>query len=138
VYFANGFITCPYHSGASVLESVDKLQVPIFASIEAEVLDFSLYARNTTTIAVRLDWDVLDENGLIPERYALPLMMEEELKGWRGASVAETWETMRPYLLGDPHGNRSSLFVSADTALSIKRMYLAMIGTGMFGPIKIR
>jgi hypothetical protein len=44
---------------------------------------------------------------------------------------------MRPYLLGQPHGNRSSLFVTQDTALAIKKIYLAMVESGMFGPVKV-
>jgi hypothetical protein len=43
---------------------------------------------------------------------------------------------MRPYLLGEPHGSRSSLFVGQDTALAMKKIYLAMCESGMFGPVK--
>jgi hypothetical protein len=44
---------------------------------------------------------------------------------------------MRPYLLGEPHGNRSSLFVSQDTAIALKKIYLSLVETGMFGPLKM-
>jgi len=45
---------------------------------------------------------------------------------------------MRPYILGDPHGSRSSLFVSQDTALAMKKIYLAMIESGMYGPVSYK
>lgn len=44
---------------------------------------------------------------------------------------------MRPYFLGDPHGARSSLFVTQDTAMAMKRVYTAMVESGMFGPLKM-
>jgi hypothetical protein len=62
--------------------------------------------------------------------------LEKVLPAWRWAERAETWETMRPYLLGEPHGSRSSLFVAQDTALAMKKIYEAMVETGMFGPSK--
>jgi hypothetical protein len=36
--------------------------------------------------------------------------------------------------LGEPHGSRSSLFVSQETALAMKKIFLAMTDSGMFGP----
>ena len=44
---------------------------------------------------------------------------------------------MRPYLLGEPHGSRSSLFVTQDTALAIKKIYVAMVESGMYGAAKL-
>ena len=38
---------------------------------------------------------------------------------------------------GRPHGSRSSLFVSQDTALAMKKIYIAMAESGMFGPMKM-
>jgi hypothetical protein len=63
-------------------------------------------------------------------------MIEKELPAWRWAERSETWETMRPYLLGQPHGSRSSLFVTQDTALAIKNVYSAMVESGMFGVLR--
>lgn len=69
---------------------------------------------------------------------AMPLLLEKELPCWRSAEVAETWETMRTYFLGRPHGSRSSLFVSQATGQAMKKIWDSLIHTGMFGPIRIR
>jgi hypothetical protein len=136
-YFAHGFVTCPYDDGQEVLDSVDQLPWSPCASISAERLDAPFYSENATPILVRCEWSgPLEPNFTIPKRWAVPLMLEQEMPAWRWAQRAETWETMRPYLLGQPHGNRSSLFVTQDTALAIKNIYLAMTDSGMFGPLK--
>ena len=74
---------------------------------------------------------------MIPLSIAMPLLLEKELPMWKWADVAETWETMRPYFLGNPHGARSSLFVSQETGQAMKKVWNALINTGMFGPIKV-
>lgn len=136
-FFAHGFITCPYHDGQKVFDSVRKLSYHPAATITAEPLDIPFYSQSATPILVKCEWQrPLEESNFIPKRVALPLMMEQELPVWRWAQRAERWETMRPYLLGEPHGSRSSLFVSPDTALALKKMYLVMAESGMFGPSK--
>src|SRR5690606_36083864 len=60
----------------------------------------------------------LEPNGQIPKSLAVPLMVENEIKGWKDSALAERWDTMQPYLLGEPHGARSSLFVSQETAIA--------------------
>ena len=138
IYFAHGFITCPYDHGQKVIESSQEFAPLHYASIEVEQLDAKLYADGTTPILVRCEWSQpLEEGHLIPKSLAVPLMLEQELPVWKWAERAETWETMRPYLLGDPHGSRSSLFVGQDTALAIKKIYIALVDSGMFGPIKV-
>jgi hypothetical protein len=52
-------------------------------------------------------------------------------------SAAETWDTMRPYFLGRPHGSRSSLFVNQETGQAIKKVWEALTHTDMFGPIMV-
>lgn len=137
VYLAHGFITCPYRDGANVFELVARLPEHARANITAEKIEAKLYNNGTTAILVRCNWaDDLEDDLLISKRVAVPLMIEQELPCWTWAQYGETWETMRPYLLGSPHGSRSSHFVSQDTALSIKKMYLAMVETGMFGPMR--
>ncbi len=138
-YLAHGFITCPYGDGEAVLESIDRLPSHPAATITAERLDAKFYNEAATPILVRCEWSKsLEQGSLVPKSLAVPLMLEQELPCWRWAERAETWERMRPYLLGEPHGNRSSLFVSQDTALALKKMYLAMTESGMFGPVKPR
>lgn len=137
VLFANAFVTCPYGDGKEVFRSVDQLRHRC-AEISADRLDVELYSEGTSAILVRCNWGhPLDTQHMIPKRIAVPLMIEEELRAWQTAEVAERWETMRPYLLGIPHGSRSSLFVTQDTALAMKRAYMAMVESGMFGPLSM-
>jgi hypothetical protein len=137
-YFANGFITCPYGDGQNVLDSVEALPRHHAAYITAERLDVHLYHSNATPILVKCNWEKpLQADGMIPLSTAMPLLLEKEVPCWTWAQVAETWETMRPYFLGRPHGSRSSLFVSQETGQAIMKIWDALIRTGMFGPIKV-
>lgn len=137
-YFANGFITCPYNDGQDVLNSVEAFPYHPAARITAERLDVKLYNPNCTPILVKCEWtQPLNPDGTIPLSSAMPLLLEKELPCvWR-AEVAETWESMRAYFLGRPHGSRSSLFVNQETGQSMKKIWEALIYTGMFGPIKV-
>lgn len=78
----------------------------------------------------------LEVGGTIPLALAAPLMMEHELPNWTWGSFAESWDTMRPLLLGGPCGARSSLFVTQETGQGLKSLWLKMVDTGMFGPIR--
>lgn len=138
VYFAHGFVTCPYNDGSRVIQSAQSIMTPHCAGIEVKELDVELYNQGTKAILVRCEWTRLDHDHLIPKSLAVPLMLEQELPVWRWSERAESWETMRPYLLGEPHGNRSSLFVGQETALAIKKVYLSLVESGMFGPLKFR
>jgi len=138
-FFAHGFITCPYHDGTRVLESVAKLaNKHEAATITAERLDVKFYAASAHPIVVKCEWTAtLPADKLIPARWAVPLMLEQELPAWRWAQVGETWETMRPYFLGTPRGSRSSLFVSPETGQHMKKVWEALLNTGAFGPIMV-
>ncbi|HEU0153456.1 MAG TPA: hypothetical protein VFQ84_08945 [Arenimonas sp.] len=137
-FFANGFITCPYDDGQSVLDSVARLPSHPIATITAERLDVKLYHANTTPILVRCEWErLMEPGGTIPLSTALPLLLEKEIPCWRWSEVAETWESMRPYFLGRPHGSRSSLFVTQETGQAIKKIWEAIIYSGMYGNIKV-
>jgi hypothetical protein len=137
-FFAHGFITCPYTDGQAVLDSVAKLPSRFPAEITAERLDVKFYNPSTTAILVRCKWEKpLNADKTIPLSIAMPLLLEKELPCWKVAQVAETWESMRPYFLGRPHGSRSSLFVSQETGQAMKKIWDALIYTGMFGPIRV-
>lgn len=137
-YFANGFITCPYGDGEEVIDSVNALPIHPVATISAERLDVQLYNPMATPILVKCEWDrPLSNNRMIPLSLAMPLLLEQEVPCWRWSQLAETWETMRPYFLGSPHGARSSLFVEQETGQAIKKVWNAIIHTGMYGPIKV-
>jgi len=138
VYFANGFITCPYRLPEDVIESVQELPWHSVADITAERLDLNFYSVNAMPVVVRCKWNKrMGNDGLIPLAIALPLLLEKELPCWTHSEVAETWESMRPYFLGSPFGSRSSLFVSQETGQTIKKIWNALIYTGMYGPIKV-
>jgi len=136
-YFAHGFITCPYSGAENVIDSAECIDHHC-ATISAEALDVRFYAEGATPVLVRCKWsEPLTLGKLIKKKIAVPLMIEQELPCWRWSTRAERWEVMRPYLLGEPHGSRSSLFVDQETALAMKRAYLAMVESGMFGPLKM-
>lgn len=136
-YFAHGFITCPYGDGQDIIDSVEQIR-HADAYFTAERVDVKLYTADATPVLIRCRWKHdLEVGGMVPLEIAMPLILEEELPHWRSAEVAETWETMRPYFLGQPHGGRSSLFVSQETGQAIKKVWNALIYTGMFGPIKV-
>lgn len=138
-FFVNGFITCPYDDGQSVINSVLNLKYNEIADITAERLDVKLYASNATPILVKCKWQKsLCRDGTIPASIAVPLLLENELPNWKISKVGETWDTMSSYFLGQPHGKRSSLFVNQETGQTIKKIWESLINTGMFGPILIR
>jgi len=76
-------------------------------------------------------------DGTVPEAVAVPMILEREVPCWRWAERGETWESMRPYLLGGPCGSRSSLFINQDTGSTIRKIWRAIVETGAFGPIKV-
>ena len=136
IHFARAFVSCPYGDGSEIIESVRAMEPHPCADITAERLDVPFYNSGTTPILVRCDWvEDFPERHMVPKKLAVPLMIEQEMRMWHRAEVGECWDTMRPYLLGDPHGSRSSLFVNQETALAMKRVYTAMLESGMFGPI---
>lgn len=137
IYFAHGFVTCPYHNAERVLSSVAAIRVPHGASLSAEQIDAPLYNSGTTPVVVRCEWDTPLELGkTVPKRMAVGLMLDQELSGWHWSDFGETWDTMRGYFLGSPHGSRSSLFVSQDTAMAMKRIWQAVIESGVYGPVR--
>jgi hypothetical protein len=139
VLLAHGFITCPYIGANKLVEDINNDNDNTEADIVAERLDISLYNINTQTILVRCDWHhPLSLDRTIPKNIAIPLMLEQEIPFWRGAQCAESWETMRRYFLGAPHGSKSSLFVSQETGQAMKNIWNAIINTGMYGPIKVK
>lgn len=138
-YFAHGFVTCPYDDGREVMESVAELQFKHpAAEIMARRLDVKFYSSSAHPILVKCDWTkTLPMDKLVPLAIAMPLLLEKEIPCHEWSQVAETWETMRPYFLGAPRGARSSLFVSQETGQAMKKVWEALIYTGMFGPIKV-
>lgn len=136
--FANAFITCPYDDGEEIFESVEKLPKNPFAIIAAERLDEKFYSTDANAILVTCEWNrSFVKDAPIPAALAIPLMLSKEIPCAIWSSYGETWETMRTYFLGQPHGSRSSLFVSQETAITMKKIWELVINTGAFGPIKV-
>lgn len=118
VHFAHGFVTCPYHGAQEVISSVESINVPHCANLSAERIDAPLYNSGTEPVIVRCHWETpLEPGKLVSKRVAVGLMLGQEIKGWHWSNRGESWETMRGYFLGEPHGARSSLFISQDTPL---------------------
>jgi hypothetical protein len=141
-YLRNAFITCPYAGVDRLLKSVEKVSRNPFiagiAEISAERIDAQLYHPNAQPILVKCDWERrMDRDGTIPAGVAVALILEQQVPCWRTAQVGETWKTMCPYLLGQPYGSRSSLFVNQDTGQQIKDIWNAIINTGMFGNLRV-
>jgi hypothetical protein len=140
VMFTNAFISCPYSASSNPQKtenSVASLKRHHAAYISTEPIDAAFYSEEATPVLVVCNWKShLDYTNEIPKPIAVPLMIEEQLRAWENSKFAEQWETMRPYILGTPHGARSSLFVNQDTGLALKKVYLSMVNSGMFGPLR--
>lgn len=138
VFFRNGFVTCPYGGVDEVIAAVEALPPHPIATIEARELDVKLYAMNASPVLVTCKWArPMEFDGTIPLSVAAALLLEMEIPQWRDAQLAETWETMKPYFLGQPHGAASSLFMSQKTGQALKKVWESIIYTGMYGPIKV-
>ncbi|MGE8571754.1 MAG: hypothetical protein ACN6NW_06930 [Acinetobacter amyesii] len=139
VFFAHGFITCPYGDGKEVIESVHAQKYNDFAVISADRLDVKFYSSQATAILVKCEWNnPLYNDGTIPLSTAMPLILEKAIETSKESSFAETWDNMLPHLLGKPYGRRSSLFVNQETGQAIKKTWELLINSGMFGPINTR
>lgn len=138
VYLRNAFVTCPYSNGDKLVKAVNEMRYPDCVAIRAEKVDLPLYAENANPLLVTCDWNHHSQSdGTISQRCAVALMLKEELKFWNDASVAERWDTMRPYLLGRPCGSKSSLFVNQSTGQAMKKAFEAMVMGGTFGPLRL-
>lgn len=147
VYFANGFLSCPYHSynGQKIIDSVNELweseaykRYSHVASIEVERIDKPFYHSGTDPILVVCDWlKSIPNDRTIPKNIAIGLMLENEVPCWRESQCGETWETMRPYLMGEPCGKRSSMFLDQEAGQAMKKVYEAITYSGMFGNLKV-
>lgn len=137
MFFLNGFITCPYpHATQSVIESAEKIIHPL-ATITTRQLDVKLYNSEATPILVKCDWELqaletFDENGRISLPVAMFCILDAMGTDWYHCEYVGRWESMRPYLLGCPHGTRSSLFVNHKTGQSITKFWNLLIRTEMF------
>jgi hypothetical protein len=78
---------------------------------------------------------------IIPTNVAISLMLENELWDVRRRACMfygppvhrESWQLQRQYMLGEPCGARSSLFVGPDTGKVLQRMYNSLLDAGVYG-----
>jgi hypothetical protein len=133
VEFVRGFVTCPY-SDVSADRLVDAVnQVP---GLDARRLQEPLYADSAYPVIVEASQVELEADGTIRSRDALAWFTQKTASEARTAQVGETWWNIRSYILGRPHGSRSSLFVNQHTGVHMRKILEAMNSSGMFGPIK--
>lgn len=131
--FVRGFITCPYSDTVAkeLVENVSEID-----GLHAYQLDVPLYSDLAYPVVVEAMDVVLEADGTIRGRDVLQRFLDTTAAHAKGAQVAETWWNIRPYLLGRPHGSRSSLFVNQHTGAHIRKILEALNNSGIFGPIK--
>jgi hypothetical protein len=133
IEFVRGFITCPYSE--EVAEDLVK-EVNLVEGLCAFRPQDRLYADSAYPVVVTAVDVKLEADGTIRSRDALAWFTLQSAKEARAAQVAETWWNIRSYILGSPHGSRSSLFVNQNTGLHMRKILEALNSSGMFGPIK--
>lgn len=133
IQFVRGFVTCPYSENTA-----DKLvdAVNSVSELHAYRLESPLYADTACPVVVSANDVELEADGTIRSRDALAWFVQHEARFARRAEVAETWWNLRSYLLGRPHGSRSSICVNQHAGSHMRKILEAMNDSGMFGPIK--
>jgi hypothetical protein len=133
VEFVRGFVTCPYSDTAADRLADAVNEVP---GLSANRLNQPLYADSAYPVIVEANYVDLEADGTIRSRDALAWFAQKTASEAQTAQVGETWWNIRPYILGQPHGSRSSLFVNQHTGVHMRKILEAMTNSGMFGPIK--
>ena len=133
VLFVRGFLTCPYsESDADELVAA----VNLTPGLEAYRLHTPLYSDHAYPVVVIASNVELEADGTIRSRDALAWFTQSIVKDARKAEVAEDWWNMRSYILGNPHGSRSSLLVNQFTGSHMRKILETLNSSGMFGPVK--
>ncbi len=137
VYLANGIITCPYSHAVeplfAAIATIKTKHPSAYITIE-KIEDVHLYNDSATSILIRCHWmDDLNDDGTIPCRLALGLMLEREIPNWRVAKFSESWDRMKGQIMGYPHGGRSSLFVNQQTGQTMKTVWNHLVKSGLWG-----
>lgn len=133
VEFVRGFVTCPYSDkdADQLVKAVN--EVP---GLHAHRLTEPLYSDQAYPVVVQAYSVELEADGTIRSRDALRWFVQQTVKEAENYQVAETWWNIRSYILGQPHGSRSSLFVNQHAGNHMRKILEAMNDSGMFGPIK--
>lgn len=123
IYLQRAFITCLYGPPSTVIDSV---RCP---SISVEQLPVRIYADrdDVSHLLVRSSIDAQ------APRYQMAQATGSIIIDWDKGQFAESWKPISSYLLGSPHGDRSSLFVNEHVGVTIKRVYVTLANAGMYG-----
>lgn len=139
VFFQRAFITCPYTDGEEVIESAKCASEGLFRlglSIRAERVEgVNIYNDKVTPILVTAPLLDTGEDGLIAQKPALAgaLRVLTASVDMIGGEVAEPWENVKEFFLGEPCGARSSLFVNEKTGATMRRLLSELNKSGVFG-----
>lgn len=133
IKFVRGFVTCPYSE-----ETAERIVSAVrgVPNLEARRLPEPLYSDRAYPVVVAARNVELEADGTVRSRDALRWFVSLSASEAANAKVAETWWNIRSYILGSPHGSRSSLFVNQHTGAHMRKILEAMNESGMFGPIK--
>lgn len=133
IFFVRGFVTCPYSEEMAnqLVNAVNEVH-----GLHAYRLETPLYSDQAFPVVVRALSIELEADGTIRSRDALTWCVQRLVKHAHSAEVAETWWNMRAYLLGEPHGARSSVFVNQYTGGHIRKILEALNNSGIYGEIK--
>lgn len=133
IEFVGGFVTCPYSD-----KRADKLvrDIESVRGLNAYRLNEPLYADNAYPVVVQAYEVDLEADGTIRSRDAIAWFTQQLVKYARDAQDADTWWNIRPYILGCPHGARSSLFVNQHTGAQMRKILETINNSGVFGPIR--
>lgn len=133
VEFVRGFVTCPYSEvdADRLVESVN-----MHPDLDAYRLSTPLYSDDAFPVVVSALNLELDADGTIKSRDALYWYLKQLVKTAKNATVAEDWWSMRSYILGSPHGSRSSVLVNQYTGSNMRKILETLNNSGVFGPIK--
>jgi hypothetical protein len=131
-YFVRGFVTCPYSE--EVADRIVNLSRRV-DGIHAYKLPEKLYSDDAFPVVVESYDLTLEPDGTIKSRQALAWFLEWISTNAKGSEVAETWWNIRSYLLGEPHGSRSSICVNQHVGSHMRKILEALNESGVFGPI---
>lgn len=136
VFFVNGFITCPYNAasnyGQDVIDAVNAFPPIHGVTITAEKAPVTLYNSDTTAVLVKCIWHTASgEGNTLPISAIMPKVLATAVEINKMGHASFSLNDMEPYLLGQPCGKRSSLFVDQNTGLAIKKIWQGLIDSGM-------
>lgn len=111
-------------------------------SMAWEKIDYHPFSNTDKSVLVYLKWESDNDwqtfNQIfptsIPGSIAIPLMINLEMSAHLRASYSESWEDLKRYLLGEPYGENSSLFLSDETVSRMKKIHNLLCEAYVWGP----